>query len=165
MNCWLRWTLLLFVGAIGCAAAQAQQRPGTDLSEILSQSPGYHLLTMAERNADARAFLLHESSKTNPSIVHADFDGDGHPDYAVLLKHDGDEKAKFSILLCSQNANCRSVYELDVTGVVADMYLRPVSKGSLLSEPGVQVNYFEKAAVVYYWAKKTRTIEIIQTED
>jgi hypothetical protein len=30
---------------------------------------------------------------------------------------------------------------------------------------GIQVNYFEKAAVVYYWEKKTRKIEQIESED
>ena len=182
MNRQLCCILLVLATAIRCSAAQREQKWESDISEVLKQFSGYHLLTMSERNNDARAFLLHESSKTNPSIVRADFDGDGHADYAVLLKHDGDEKAKFVVLLCSENANCRSVYELDVTGVIAEMYLRPLPKGSELSETaaidthddttsaklhtvGIQVNYLEKAAVVYYWSKNTGKIETIVTED
>lgn len=177
----LGWVLVLLVNVIGCAA-QGERGPGADISEVLSQFPGYHLLTMRERSADARAFLLHHSSKNNPSIIHADFDGDGHPDYALLLKHDGNGKAEFVVLLCSDDATCRIVYELDVTGSIAEMYIRPVATGSQVSQDesvetkgntpavmlhtvGIQVNYFEKAAVVYYWEKKTRKIEALESED
>lgn len=182
MNRRLGWTLLLFAMGMQCAAAQAEQGPGTHIPKILRQFPGYHLLTMAERDANARAFLLHHSSKNNPSIVQADFDGDGHPDYALLLKHHGDGKAKFVVLLCSDDAYCRIAYQLDVTGSIAEMYIGPVATGSQVSQAGaidtkdntpavrlhkvgIQVNYFEKAAVVYYWDKKTRKIEAIESED
>jgi hypothetical protein len=182
MNRRLGWILLLLGMGIQCAAAQADQGPGTDIAKILKQFPGYHLLTMAEREANARAFLVRHSSKSSPSIIHADFDGDGHPDYALLLKHKRDGKAEFVVLLCSGDANCTIVDQLDVTGSIAEMYIRPVATGSLVSQAeatemqddtppvtphrvGIQVNYFEKAAVVYYWEKKTRKIEQIESED
>lgn len=175
-------TSLLVLTVISCAAAQAEKGSGPDITEVLKQFPGYHLLTMAERSADASAFLLRHFSRTNASIVHADFDGDGHQDYALLLKHDGTENAKFVILLCSDDSQCRTGYELDVTATIAEMYLRPISKGSFVSQTeasdtndfspptklrgvGIQVNYFEKGAVVYYWSNKTRNIEMIDTED
>ena len=176
----LGWILVLFVAAITCAAAQGEGPRAN--SEVLKQFPGYHPLTMAERNPDARGFLLRNFPKSDSSVVHADFDGDGHPDYAVLLKQDRGENAKFVVLLCSDDAECRTVYELDVTANIAEMYLRPVSKGSLVSESeatdskdsasatklhtaGIQLNYFEKAAVVYFWSQKTQKIEMIQSED
>lgn len=182
LNRRLAWIFFLFAVVIRCAAAQPEQGLGTDIPKILKQFPGYHLLTMPDRDADVSAFLLRRSSKHNPSVVHADFDGDGHPDYAFLLKHDVDGKAEFVVLLCSGDANCRIVYQLDVTGSIAEMYISPVATGSHVSQEearetkgntpavtlhtvGIQVNYFEKAAVVYYWSKKTRKIEAIQSED
>ena len=69
-----------------CAAMSDAEAPKTDLHIILSRFPGYHVLTLAERDSDARTFILAHFPKHNPSIVHADFDGDGHPDYAILLK-------------------------------------------------------------------------------
>ena len=92
MNRRLGWTLAFVRYWESMRRAQAEQTPGTDIVKILRQFPGYHLLTMAEREANARAFLLRHSSKSSRSIVHADFDGDGHPDYARLLKHDGTER-------------------------------------------------------------------------
>ena len=175
-------TLLLFVTVIGCALGRVEHGPATDVPEMLKQFPGYHVVTRAERSADASAYLLRHYSRTNPSVVRADFDGDGHPDYALLLKHDGSPNAKFVVLLCSDAAQCRTVYELDVTASIAEMYLTPVpqesrvsptgaidrsddSAGVKLQGVGIQLNYFEKAAVVYYWSKRTKRIEAIETED
>jgi len=52
---------------------------------ILYDFPGFHVLTALERDPDTRAFILAYFAKRSPSIVRADFDGDRHLDYAVLL--------------------------------------------------------------------------------
>ena len=86
------------------------------------------------------------------------------------------------VLLCVSEAQCQSVYELDVTGYSEVVYLRPVAAGSGASQTeaadtanhssgvklkttGIQVTYFEKGKVVLYWNKKLKKIEEVQTED
>ena len=86
-----------------------------NLAEILKQFPGYHLLKAEERDSDAKAFIDEHFSKHNVSVVHADFDGDGHLDYAVLLKKDKTADGKLAVLLCSQDSQCRIVYQLDLS--------------------------------------------------
>jgi hypothetical protein len=40
---------------------------------------------LKELDSDARAFFLQHFPKASPSVVHADFDGDGQLDYALLF--------------------------------------------------------------------------------
>src|ERR1017187_6936222 len=68
---------------------------------ILDDFPGFHVLTVLERDSDTRAFILAHFAQHSPSVVRADFDGDGHLDYAVLLKNKKSGVAKFVILICS----------------------------------------------------------------
>lgn len=100
----------------------------------------------------------------------------------MLVKNDKSGATKLVVLLCVSEAQCRSVYELDVTGYSDVVYLRSVAAGSRVSETeaadtanhssavklkttGIQVTYFEKGRVVLYWNKKLKKIEGVQTED
>jgi hypothetical protein len=159
---------------------QAGQRNGID--KLLNHFPGDHVLTLSERDSDARDFILKHFPRSNPSVVHADFDGDGHPDYAMLPRDNKSGTTKFVVLLRSGITQYKSVYELDVTPVSGEVYIRPLPIGSRvsqteeidtkdypspvqLSSTGIELTYFEKATVVYYWNKKNKKIEAIQTED
>lgn len=165
-----------------CTLASSAEDGKAGIDAILLKFPGCHLLTLQERDSDTRTFFLNHFPRANPSVVHADFDGDGHLDYAVLLKNDKSQWTKLFVLLCSEDANCRSVYESDVTAYSDLVYLRPVATGSVVSQTeavesskhslpeklkstGIQVTYFEKGKVVLYWDKKLKKIEEVQTED
>lgn len=79
--------LLIAIACLFCFAAPSiGEEQKTDIDGILTNFPGYHLLTLKERDPDLRAYLLQHFPKSNPSAIHADFDGDGHLDYALLLK-------------------------------------------------------------------------------
>jgi len=70
------------------------------LGSVLNNFLGYHILKLTEMDGDASAFFLQHFPKGNPSVVHADFDGDGHLDYALLLRNDkakGDETRSPSV--------------------------------------------------------------------
>lgn len=154
----------------------------SQIDGILSHFSGYHVLTLRERDPETRAFIVRHFPKDNPSIVHADFDGDGQQDCAILLKSNKSGTTKLVFLLCPAGNHCKSFYTVDVTSDFADIYIRPVPIGSRVSQTdaidtlnppaplrlraiGIQVTYFEKAKVIYYWNRKRKRIETIQTED
>lgn len=175
--------LLLSISLQFCAAFIFAMTDSEDRSDpVLKLFPGYHLLTIAERDSDTRAFIQENLPKQNPSLIHADFDGDGHPDYALLLKGDQSENAKFVVLLCPDDNACKQVFELGLTGSPEIMYLRKKAAKSRISQTdsaedhdqpsdlkltgtGIELNYFEKGVVVYYWDKAAKKICSMQTED
>jgi hypothetical protein len=172
---------ILLAGFFCCARVSTGQEQKSDVDRVLSSFPGFHLVTFKERDADARAFIAKHFPKDNPSIVNADFDGDGNLDYALLLKNDKSQTAKLVVLLCSVDRRCHTVYEVDLTTNSGIVYLRPIATGSVVSQTdaidsrdspplklkssGIQVSYFGKAVVVLYWNRKLRKMEEVQTED
>jgi hypothetical protein len=174
--------IIVVVSLFCCAAVSQTKAPKNDLDILLSRYPGRHLLTLQEQDSETRAFILRRFPKDNPSLVHADFDGDGHLDFALLLRHDKSGATKLLVLLCAGDGQCKRVYELDVTAYSDSVYLRPVRMGSTVSQTeaidtndhaspvklratGIRVTYFGKAEVVLYWNKDHKKIEEIQTED
>jgi hypothetical protein len=142
--------------------------------------PGFHLLRLAERDTDTKAFLIAHLKGSDASVVHADFDGDGYPDYAMLLKSDTSAAAKLVVLLCDAQSKCRGVYEGDITGYSEEAYVSRLPVGSRVAEAGsaegeneshpvkltntgIQVTYFEKGIVAYYWDKKLKKIVAVGT--
>src|SRR5208282_2059627 len=107
---------------VGTSAGEDRKR---DVDSILSGFPGYHLLTLKERDPDTRAFIVQHFPKANPSVVHADFDGDGHLDYALLVRNDKLQLTKLVVLLCPEEGRCRSVSETDVSAYAGSVYVRP----------------------------------------
>ena len=173
---------VIVIVSLCCAAMSGAETPKNDLDIIMSRFPGYHVLTLQERDSDARTFILAHFPKHNPSVVRADFDGDGHLDYAILIKDKKSGTTKLVILLCSGDTQCKSVQEVDVTSSSGGVYIRPVPIGSRVSQTDaidskdypspvrlsstwVEVTYFGQAKVVYYWNRKHKKMETIQTED
>jgi hypothetical protein len=180
MKRWCVWIPVSVMALLWCIVVSASDGQGTEVDRILKRFPGYHLLTLQERDSDTRAFVVRHFPKDNPSLVRADLNGDGNPDYAVLLRDDKSGATKLVVLLCSADGQCKSVYELDETAYAGSVYLRPASMGSKASQTeavngntppvklhstGIQVTYFEKGKVVLYWNRKLRKIEELQTED
>jgi hypothetical protein len=80
---------LVFVfGFLLFASSFAVPQVGTksDVSNLLTQFLGYHLLTLEELNPETRTFFAGHFPKQNPSLVRCDVDGDGNLDYAMMLK-------------------------------------------------------------------------------
>lgn len=174
----------VLVGSLFCwgAISDAEAASKADIEIILNRFPGYHVLTLQERDSDARTFIKSHFANQNSSVVHADFDGDGHPDYAILLKNKKSGTAKLAVLLCSGDSDCKTVHEEDVTSSSGEVFIRPLKIGSRVSQTdaidtkdypppvrlrstGIEVTYFGQAKVVYYWSRKHKKMETIQTED
>lgn len=152
-----------------------------DIASILNQFPGYHVLRLEDRNPDLKNFLGRHFPKSNGSVVHADFDGDGQQDYALLVRNDELGKAMLLILLCRADGTCKKVYDLDLSAYSSSIYVRSVLVGSRVSETaavstsnrapvklgwtGVRLTYYEQAQLVLFWNSKLRKIEELQTRD
>jgi hypothetical protein len=108
-----------------CAAISDTEAQKSAMDVILSRFPGYHVLTLPERDPDAREFIKGHFAKSNPSVVHADFDGDGRPDYALLLKEGKLGTTKLVVLLCSADTQCKTVFDVDVTASSGEVFIRP----------------------------------------
>lgn len=176
-------SILLFTASVGSVAVSHGQDQSDGIDKIVRDDfPGFHVLTVPERNSDAKAFIEAHFAKRNPSVVHADFDGDGQLDYALLLKDKKSGTARFVILLCAEDEHCKKVCDEDITSYVGEVFIRPVPIGRRISQTeaidtkdypppvrlrstGVEVTYFGQAKVVYYWNAKHKKIETIQTED
>src|SRR5271157_1133696 len=106
--------LALALTILSCSVTGAGQERDTGLDAALKKFPGYHLLSLQERDSDTRAYFVQHFGMSNPSVVLGDFDGDGHPDYALILKNNKSGATKLVVLLCPAQDQCRSVYDLDV---------------------------------------------------
>jgi hypothetical protein len=178
----LYWCLLFSAVLVFTLAVPANGGQEDGLDKILTQFPGFHVLTVPERDSDAKAFIVAHFAKRNPSVIHADFDGDGHLDYALLLKDKKSGAARFVILLCAEDEHCKTACDEKITSSVGEVFIRPVPIGRRASQTdaidskdyppplklrstGIEVTYFGQAKVVYYWNAKHKKIETIQTED
>jgi hypothetical protein len=167
---------------ISCSVPAAAQLKENAVDKLVRKNyPGFHLLRMSERDADVRTFLTTRSQRSNPSLVHADFDGDGHLDYALLLKSDRSAAAELSVLLCENTERCHAVYKIDITGASEIAYLSRIPPSSKIAEMddagendphavklkkvGVSLSYFEKAEIALYWDKKLKKIVEVGVED
>lgn len=172
MRCLIGFALL---AALLLFNSGANGQTGQD--RILSQFPQCHIVKLEDRDPETRSFIVQHFPKSDASVIHADLDGDAYRDYALLLKTDHSAETKLVIAFCSEQDQCKIVYDQGV-GDAGQLYIRAVPIGSKVREtdagstpstrlrsPGVELNYFEKAAVVYYWNKKSGKIEIIETED
>jgi hypothetical protein len=176
-----RCTLLSVTALVWCVPLSASDGQGTGVDDALKLFPGYHVLTSQERDPSLKAYIAQHFPKANPSVVHADFDGDGEQDYALLLKNDKLGKTILVVVLCPAESPCKSVYNLDVSTDSSSVYIRPVPVGSRVSQTeaiptsdhstgrfksaGIRLRYYEQAEVVLYWNSKLKKIEEVQTGD
>ncbi len=170
----------LIAGFLCFALVSSGEERKDNIDDILRSFPGYHSLTLKELDSDAKAYFLKHFPKASPSVVHADFDGDGQLDYALLLKNQKSQATKLVVLLCPKNGHYRNVFELDISAYSGSAYLRPVSRGSRISQTesietdtrpvnlkssGIRVTYFGKGEVVLYWNEKLKKIDGTTTAD
>jgi len=117
------------------------------------------------------------SSPSSPGIVVAKFRADDAVNAALLRKVK--DQVLFQIVACPDRANCSVAFEQDVSRYSRITYLEKVPKGTTLRttesaeaqrttklrDDGVRVNYFEKAAVVYFWDSGMKAWESIGVSD
>jgi len=171
MNCW-GVTILIAAGITAMAPTASGQRaaiPTEVNTAIRKLSPGATVLSFAGVNSVSCAPV-----GETPGIVKADFNGDEHEDYAVLLKgsttgrstqwegttlHEfrfslvfflDDGKGGYTPLVAHRYADfipTITVVDLEPAGTVHDATL---SKDVSLRFPAVTLSYCEKSSTIYY---------------
>ena len=59
--------VILLAGFFCCALVSSGEERKSNIGNILSGFPGYHLLTLKELDSDAKAFFLQHFPKASPS--------------------------------------------------------------------------------------------------
>ena len=176
-----RYIPLLLAATLWTASGLAAQTQTDGTNRALALFPGYHILTPQERDADSQAYFHRHFPGGNPSVVRADFSGDGRSGYALLLESNTSEARMIVVVLCPKSGSCEKAYELDEGAYLGSAYLRPISPGSVIPKTdiagggpaaavrlhatGIRIIYFNKAEIVLYWNAKDKKIEEITVSD
>jgi hypothetical protein len=64
------WTLAWVTTFVWCLALSASDGQAADISAILKQFPGYHVLTLQERDPSLKAYVAQHFPKANPRVAH-----------------------------------------------------------------------------------------------
>ena len=155
----------------------------TDYKELIQKYfPGYVLMDIEELDPYAKDRFRSYHPDLNPSLVCGDFDGNGFLDYAFLLRNSKDKKGTtiFTIFMQSKHSQFELEFCLNMGFYRNDVIIQRIEAGKILSqtksidEPkedvklknaAVELAYFEKSSVVYYWDDKTKKFEEIWTSD
>lgn len=172
---------LLLAASLWTVSGLAAQSQTDEMYRALALLPGYHILTSQERDSDAQAYFHRHFPGGDPSVVHADFSGDGRSDYALLLKNNKSEARMVVVVLCAKGSSCEKAYELDEGAYLGSAYLRPIKPGSIIPKTdipgggpaaavrlratGIRIIYFNKAEIVLYWNAQHKKIEEITISD
>ncbi len=164
--------------ALFCCLNVSAEAADKEVARVLQQLPGFHLVTLQDRDSDTRAWIAKHIPNNDASVVHADVDGDGRSDLALLLKNDKSASA-LVISECPAADHCKPVYQLEL-GNVEFTYITSVPVGSKVTETeaeedsgppvrlkfvGIRLVYFEKGEVVSYWSPERKQFEQIETGD
>lgn len=118
----------------------------------------------------------------NPCIVYKDLDGNGLVDFGVLLKNLVGKKDRtiFAIFLHTNKNHFEPKYYQDMEFYRDDVYILPIESGSILKQTesidapykevrlknaAIELVYFEKSSVAYYWEEGKKDFASIWTSD
>jgi hypothetical protein len=182
VTAFLLWAAATFAVSPALAGEAPTQIDATLQRAIQACNPSAEVLRLGDMD-EASCTL---SAKDTPGLVRADLDGNGHADYATLLrtpKGAGDRNPRISLVVFMADAGGR------LTPVVLDAYdyAQPSIEGLARQEPGLvrateafdapgpdQVvlrrpgfarYYCEKSEAVYYWDERGKRFGEIWTAD
>ena len=159
-----------------------ERKPNSDLvlTKIVGQFPRDHLLRLSDLDSAAAEYFIRDFPKEKPGLVKGDFDGDGHSDYAILLRSNSGTSTKLVVFRYSETQNYTIGYELE--DVYSMSYITVVKVGSCIEETdaidnvnplsptilkylGINLTHFGKSARVIFWDERTNKFEEIWTSD
>ena len=159
-----------------------ERKPNSDLvlEKTLGQFPRYHLLSLSDLDSWAAQNFIEDFPKEKPGLVKGDFDGDGHTDYAILLRSNFATSTRLVVLRYSEAQNYTISYEIE--DVYTMSYITVVKTGSCIEEtdatdvvnplspmilkyPGIRLTHSGKSERVIFWDERTNKFEEIWTAD
>jgi hypothetical protein len=177
----MRFAAVTCLAAFMTLAAPALGREGPQkapaeppLATILAHFfPGYAPVTLGDLAAEVGALTVQDAaydhSDRSPTVIRADFDGNGHADYAVLIKKQttsGSDEI-FAILMGYGQGRYAKIMESFFGRLSEDIYLGYVAAGTeirltvaspgvapiplRLKSPAVTLNVLNQASDVLYW--------------
>jgi len=167
-------------------AALAQEGPQAAPAEppleaiVAHFFPGYAPLALGDLAADVGALTVndpvYDHSDRSPTAIRADFDGNGHADFAVLIGRSSSSGSDeiFAIFMGYGQGRYAKVMESYFGGLSKDIYLgyapagsevRPSAPGSTgvgsepvrLRAPAVTLNVLKETSDVFYWDGRRRS--------
>ena len=144
--------------------------------------PDYVLMNIEELENYARMWFSRHYQNLNPFLVKRDFDGNNFTDIALIMRNSKSQKGNtiFAIFLQSDKGQYELEFRLNMDIYRDDVFIIPIEAGEIvkqtlaldtpykeveLKNPAVELYYFEKSSVVYYWDDKTKKFEEIWTSD
>lgn len=165
---------LLFVEAPATGQNDLIERPNEPpLDSIIEQFfPGYAPVTPGDLSEDVRRVTTADPAYgepgRSPTVIHADFDGNGVADYAVLVRElaSSNPDEVFAVLMGQGEGRYRAAMKAFFGGLLGDVYLGYIPAGTelvpaagireggpaiRLVQPAVRLVYFRRAADAFYW--------------
>ena len=175
---------LLFVDAPATGqddVADAPREPPLDA--IIAQFfPGYVPVTPGDLSADVRRATARDPAYSDPArsptVIYADFDGNGVRDYAVLVRElaSNDPDEVFAILMGQGGGRYRAAMKAFFGGLLGDVYLGYVPPGDVLTagegarqnvtavrleRPAVRLVYHDRAVDAFYWNEEASRFDSV----
>lgn len=172
-------TLAAFIGIQGLAWAQdvpLQKAPiEPPLEALISRFfPGYGPLPLGDLVPEIGALTasdpVYNTPDRSPTLIRADFDGNGFADYALLIRQTTGPTPDeiFVILMAHGDGQYSKAMESFFGGLASDIYLgylpagtvvptdaeaAPDAPGMALDNPAVTLNVMGRASDAFYWDK------------
>lgn len=178
---------LLFVDAPATGQDNLVEGPGEPpLDSIIAQFfPGYAPVTPGDLSADVRRVTAADSAyddpARSPTVIHADFDGNGVADYAVLVRElaSANPDEVFAVLMGHGQGRYSAAMKAFFGGLLSDVYLGYIPAGEQLApppgsrqdrrtvrlaRPAVRLVYHRRAADAFYWNQDAGRFDSVPLE-
>lgn len=164
---------LLFVEAPATSKVNLPGAPGEPpLDAVIAQFfPGYAPVTPGDLSAEVRRQTAGDpaygQAGISPTVIRADFDGNGIADYAVLVRElaSPNPDEVFAVLMGHGRGRYSAAMKAFFGGLLSDVYLGYIAPGETLTptagsrggttvhleRPGVRLIYHRRAADAFYW--------------
>lgn len=158
---------------IGCA--EKELKP----DEVLKKYSGL-MVQVGHLDREVAEYVATQQSTASTGVIHADLDGDGVNDIAILTKNIDDKALTLRFYLC--NGTCRAVERISLGEFNGLQFLAVVPPGQSIEEArsfnnerasqklessraAIRYNVFGKTHVTYFWDSQTRSIHSVTTGD
>lgn len=170
--------LAAFLVSIPTAWSQDPPAAEPPLAAVIAHFfPGHAPVALGELNGEIGALTVsdpaYDSADRSPTVIRGDFDGNGHTDYALLIRRDSPAPSDeiFAILMGHGEGRYAKAIESYFGGIAPDIYLGYLPPGTslpavaegdgvaaarlVLDNPAVTLNILGRVSDAFYWDAAT----------